>query len=133
MATFQQLMVVQKCMVWGHKVFRATYTIMQIRTRMLLITETSFCSLKTSVVAVQSLRCVRFSATAWSAAHQSFVTSRSLLKFMSIESVIPSNHLILCHPLLLLPSVFPGIRIFSSKLAFYIRWPKYWSFSFGIY
>ena len=58
--------------------------------------------------------------------------SRSLLKLMSIESVIPSNHLILCHPLLLLPSVFPSIRIFSNEPALCIRWPKYWSFSFSI-
>ena len=57
---------------------------------------------------------------------------RSLLKLMSIESVIPSNHLILCHPLFLPPSIIPSIRIFSSELAFYIRWPKYWSFSFSI-
>ena len=55
-----------------------------------------------------------------------------LLKLMSIELVIPSNHLILCHPLLLLPSVFPSIRVFSSELAFLIRWPKYWSLSFSI-
>ena len=62
----------------------------------------------------------------------SFIISRSLLKFMSIESVMPSNHLILCHPLLLLPSVFPSIRVFSSKSALCIRWPKYWNFSFSI-
>ena len=129
-ATFQQLMVVQKRVAWGHKVFRATYTIMQIRTWMLLSTETSFCSLKTSTVVVQSLSCVRLFATAWSVAHQSFVTSPSLLKFMS---TMPCNYLILCHPLLLLPSVFPGIRDFSNKLAFCIRWPKYWSFSFNVY
>ena len=61
-----------------------------------------------------------------------FTISRSLLKFMSIESVMPSNHLILCCPLLLLPSVFPRIRIFSNKLALCIRWPKYWSFCFTI-
>ena len=54
------------------------------------------------------------------------------LKFMSIESVMPSNHLILCHPLLLLPSIFPSIRVFSNELALCIRWPKYWSFSFSI-
>ena len=68
-------------------------------------------------------------------AHQaslSFTNSQSLLKLMSMESVIPSNHLILCHPLLLLPSVFPCIRVFSNESAFHIRWPKYWSFSFSI-
>ena len=62
----------------------------------------------------------------------SITNSRSLLKLMSIESVMPSNHLILCRPFLLLPSIFPSIRVFSSELAFCIRWPKYWSFSFSI-
>ena len=57
---------------------------------------------------------------------------RSLLQFMSIESVMPSNHLILCHPLLLPPSIFPGIRVFSNESVVHIRWPKYWSFSFNI-
>ena len=60
-----------------------------------------------------------------------FHHSQSLLKLMSIESVIPSNHLILCHPLLLLPSVFPSIRVFSNELALHVRWQKYWSFSFS--
>ena len=70
--------------------------------------------------------------TPWTAARQaslSFIISRSLLKLMSIESMMPSNHLILCRPLLLLPSIFPSIRVFSNELALYIRWPKYWSFS----
>ena len=74
------------------------------------------------------------SATPWTAACQdslSITNSRSLLKLMSIESVMPSNHLILCHPLLLL-SIFPGIRVFSSESILHIRWPKYWSFSFNI-
>ena len=62
----------------------------------------------------------------------SFTISQSLLKFMSIESMMPSNHLILCHPLLLLPSIFPGIRVFSNGSVLRIRWPKYWSFSFSI-
>ena len=73
-------------------------------------------------------------ATPWTAAHQaslSFTVSWSLLRFMSIESVIPSNHLILCHPLLLLPSIFPSIRVFSTESVLHIRWPKYWSFSIG--
>ena len=61
----------------------------------------------------------------------SSTTSQSLLKLMSIESMMPSNHLILCHPLLLLPSIFPSIRVLSNELAFHIRWPKYWSFSFS--
>ena len=74
-------------------------------------------------------------ATPWTATHQaslSFTVSWSLLKLMSTESVMPSNHLILCHPLLLLPSVFPTIRVFSSESAVHIRWPEYWSFNFGI-
>ena len=75
------------------------------------------------------------SATAWTAARQAFLSitnSQSLLKLMSIESVIPSNHLILCHPLLLLPSIFPSIRVFSNESALCIRWPKYWTFNFSI-
>ena len=74
-------------------------------------------------------------ATQWTAARQaslSFTVSWNLLKLMFIESVMPSNHLIPCCPLLLLPSIFPNIRVFSSELAFHIRWPKYWSFSFSI-
>ena len=81
---------------------------------------------------VQSLSHVRFFATPWTAAHQaslSITNSRSLLKLMSIELVMPSNHLILYRPLLLLPSIFPSIRVFSNESVFSIRWPKYWSFS----
>ena len=73
--------------------------------------------------------------TPWTAAHQtslSITNSQSLLKWMSIESVMPSNHLILCHPLLLLPSIFPSIRVFSNDAVLCIRWPKYWNFSFSI-
>ena len=87
------------------------------------------------VVIVQSLSCVQLFATLWTAAHQaslSFTISQSLFKLMSIESVMPSNHLILCHPLLLLPSIFPSIKVFSNESALRIRWPKYWSFSFNI-
>ena len=78
--------------------------------------------------------CLTF-ATPWTAALQaslSIIISRSLLILMSIESVMPSSHLILCHPLLLLPSIFPSIRVFSNESALCIRWPKYWSFSFNI-
>ena len=74
-------------------------------------------------------------ATPWTAARQaslSITNSQSLPRLMSIESVMPSNHLILCHPLLLLPSMFPSIRVFSNESALHIRWPKYWSFSFNI-
>ena len=84
---------------------------------------------------VQSLSRVHLFATPCTAARQaslSIIKSQSLLKLMSIESVMPSNHLILCHPLLLLPSVFPNIRVFSNELVLHIRWPKYWSFSFSI-
>ena len=86
-------------------------------------------------VVVQSLSRVRLSATPWTAARQaslSFTIAQSLLKLLSIEPVMPSNHLILSHPLLLLPSVFPSIRVFSSEYTLYIRWLKYWSFSFSI-
>ena len=80
---------------------------------------------------VQSLSFVQLFVTLWTAAHQvslSITNSWSLLKLMSIESVMPSNHLILCCPLLLLPSIFPSIRVFSSESDLHIRWPKYWSF-----
>ena len=84
---------------------------------------------------VQSLSCVRLFVNPWTAACQaslSIANSRSLCKFMSIESVMASNHLILCHPLLLLPSIFPNIRVFSNESILHFRWPKYWSFSFSI-
>ena len=84
---------------------------------------------------VQSLSHVRLFATPWTAAHQASVSitnSWSLLKLMSIELVMPSNHLILCRPLLLLPSIFPNIRVFYKESVLHIRWPKYWSFSFSI-
>ena len=88
-----------------------------------------------SISSVQSLSHVRLPATPWTAACQaslSITNSQSLLKLMSIESVMPSNHLILCHPLLLLSSIFPIIRIFSNESVLRMRWPKYWSFSFRI-
>ena len=84
---------------------------------------------------VQSLSCVRLFATPWTSARQaslSITNSWSLPKLMSTESVMPSNHLILCRPLLLLPSILPSIRVFSNESALHIRWPKYWSFSFNI-
>jgi len=84
---------------------------------------------------VQLLSCIQLFATPWTAAHQaslSITNSQSLLKLMSIESVMPSNHLILCHPLLLPPSIFPSIGVFSNESVLCIRWPKYWSFSFSI-
>ena len=84
---------------------------------------------------VQSLSRVQLFETPWAAACQaslSIINSWSLLKPMSIESVMPSNHLILCHPLFFLPSIFPSIRVFSNESTLHIRWPKYWSFSFSI-
>ena len=92
-------------------------------------------SLPGCLSSVQSLSCVQLFATPWTAARQaslSITNSQSLLKLMSIELVIPSNHLILCCCLLLPPSIFPSIRVFSNESALHIRWPKYWSFSFNI-
>ena len=88
-----------------------------------------------TVVVVQLLSHVWLFAISWTAAHQaslSFTISRSLLKLMFTELMMPSDCLILCHPLLLLPSIFPSIRAFSNESALRIRWPKYWSFSFSI-
>ena len=97
----------------------------------------SLCGCRFSIhfSSVQSLSRVWLFATPWTAAHQaslSISNSQSLLKLMSIESVMSSNHLILCYRLLLPPSIFPSIRVFSNKSGLRIRWPKYWSFSFSI-
>ena len=84
---------------------------------------------------VQFLSYIQLFATPWTVACQAFLSitdSWSLLNFMSIQTVIPSNHLILCHPLLLPPSIFPSIRVFPNESVLHIRWPKYWSFSFSI-
>ena len=94
-----------------------------------------FLSLLSSTISVQSLSHIRLFVTPWTAAHQtslSITNSRGLPTLMSIESVMPSNHLIFCRPLLLLPSIFPSIRVFSNESALHMRWPKYWSFSFNI-
>ena len=90
--------------------------------------------MKVQFSSVQSLSCIRLFATPWTAAHQAPYPSAipGVYSLMSIESVMPSNHLILCHPLLLQPSVFPSIRVFSNESVPCIRWPKYWSFSFSI-
>ena len=107
----------------------------------LLMYNFSYCFVKDGyihfvvVVVVQSPSCIWLFATPWTAAHQAFLSltiSWGLPRFMSIESAMPSNHLILCHPLLLLPSILPSIRVFSNELASPIRWPEYWSFSFRI-
>ena len=87
------------------------------------------------ISSVQSLSCVCHFAPPWTTAWQaslSITNSQSLLKVKSIELVMPSNHLVLCHPLLLLPSIFPGIRVFSNESVLCIRWLKYWHFSFSI-
>ena len=94
-----------------------------------------FFSVTYSVIAVQSLSCVRLFSTPWTATCQaslSITNSQSLLKLMSIELMMPSNHLILCHPFLLLPSIFPSIRVFFNEWALHIWWPKYWNFNFSI-
>ena len=88
-----------------------------------------------SVQFISVTQLCRLFATPWTAAQQAslfFSISQSFLKLMSVESVMPSNHLILCHPLLLLPSIFPSIRVFSNESFLCIRWPKYWSFSLNI-
>ena len=84
---------------------------------------------------VQSLSCVWLFTTPRAAAHQeslSFTIPHSMLKLMTIDLMMPSNHLILCHPFLLLPSIFPSSRVFSNETAFYIKWPKHWNFYFSI-
>ena len=94
-----------------------------------------FLSTQWFLSSVQSLSRVQLFVTPWTAACQaslSITNSQNLPKLMSIESVMPSNHLILCCPLLLLPSIFPSIKVFSNESALHIRWPKYWSFSFNI-
>ena len=87
------------------------------------------------LVVVQLLSCIQLFVTPWTTACKAFLSFtifQSLLKLMSVESMTPSNHLIFCHSLLLLPSIFPSIRIFSNESALRIRWPKYWSLSFSI-
>jgi len=94
-----------------------------------------YCSRTEFRSSVQSLSHVQLFATLWAAARQaslSITNSQSLLKLMSIESVMPSNHLILCHPLLLQLSLFPNIRVFSNESVLRIRWPKHWTFNFSI-
>ena len=109
-----------------------TYSMLEAE---VLATGSSGKSLHTYSAVVQSLNHVQLFVIPWIAACQaslSFTISQSLARFMSIESVILSNHLILCHPLLLLTSIFPSIRVFFNESAVCIRWPKYWSFNFSI-
>ena len=119
----------------GHRTGKGQFSFQSQRKAMPMNAQTiiQFCSSQFS--SVQSLNHVPLSASPWTAACQtslSTTNSQSLLKFMFVESVIPSNHLILCHPLLLLPSIFPSIRVFSNESVIHIRWPKDWSFSFCI-
>ena len=113
--------------------FHEKYLPKKERNRELYILVRAWSSLG-SFSSVQSLSCVRLFATPWITAGQaslSITNSRTLLKLMSIESVMPSSHLILCHPLLL-PPIPPSIRVFSNESTLFMRWPKYWSFSFSI-
>ena len=100
-----------------------------------MLTTKNLISIHHHTIVVQSLSSVWFFVTPWTAARQAslfFSVSWIFLKLVSIELMMPSNHLILYHPLLLLPSIFPRIRVFSNESAFCIRWPRYWSFSFSI-
>ena len=103
--------------------------------RIYIYVQLSHFALQKKFSSVQSLTHVQLFTTPWTTARQaslSITNSQTLLKLMSIESVMPSNHLILCRPLLLLPSILPNIRVFSNESVLHIRWPKYWSFSFSI-
>ena len=120
----------------------AVYGVAQSRTRLRRLSSSSSSSLlappsgqQSQFSSVQSLSHVRLFSTPWTAAHQaslSITISQSLLKFMSIMLVMPFNHLILCRSLLLPPSIFPSIRVFSNESVLCIRWPQYWNFSFSI-
>ena len=139
---------IKRCLLLGRKAMTNLDSVLKSRdiTKVHLIKAVVFpvvmhgcesLTIKKAVVAVvvQSLSHVQLFVTSWTASHQaslSFTISQSLLKLMSIESAMPSNHLILCRPLLLLPSIFPSIRVFSKESVLHIRWPKYWSFSFSI-
>ena len=117
------------CLLWGSTESDMTEATRQQQQQLNTLCYLFFLS------SVQSLSHVWLFATLWTAACQaslSITNSQSLLKLMSISSVMPSNHLILCHPLLLPPSLFPSIRVFSNELVLHIRWPKYWSISFNI-
>ena len=108
--------------------FRRPWGVQKVKGQSLMVSDLPLSS-------VQSLSHVQLFVNPWTAPHQAFLSitnSWSLLKLMSIESVMPSNHLILCHPLLLLPSIFPSIRVFSNESILRIRWPKYRSLSFSI-
>ena len=118
--------------VLNHFTYLASYSLCRVAWLLYLDIQHFSCLNNFKFSSVQLLSHVWLFASPWTAACQaslSITNSQSLLKLMSIESVIPSNHLILCCPLLLLPSIFPSIRVFSNESALHIRWPKYWSFS----
>ena len=122
---------------WNAVIIAIQYSTFSLRLFILIWTPASFNLHTTASFSFSSVQALRVSdiATPWTAACQASlcnISSWSLPKPMSIESVMPSSHLILCHPLLLLPSIFPIIRVFSDKSALRMRWPKYWSFSFNI-
>ena len=126
MSSFQMQRVQPSC-----KIYFLIFLGRQRRVRVSFLNPLLFKKLQS----VQLLSCIQLFATPWTAAHQaslSITNSQSLFKLMSIELVMPSNHLILCRPLLLLPSIFPSIRVFSNESVLHIRWPKYWSFTFSI-
>ena len=141
----KQICQAEMCLYWDTLYFPPFFFFSLISTILSIDTISYSCNISTlsylqyigrnSLSSVQSLSRVQLFAIPWIAAHQAFLSitnSRSLPKLMFIESVMTSNHLILCHPLLLLPSTFPSIRVFSTESALHIRWPKYWSFSFSI-
>ena len=116
----------KKCVVC---VYCSRYNKFQRETRIFYV------KFSTYISSIQSVSHIQLFVTPWTAARQaslSFISSWSLLKLMSFELVMPTNHLILCRPLLLPPSIFPSIRVFSNESVLHIRWPKYWSFSFSI-
>ena len=126
--------------VWGIKFFFSFHCCLYSVLYIMELSKNSYSknlhlAILSTVIVVQSLSCVWLFVTPWTAAHQaslSFTISGRLLKLLYIESVMLSNHPVFCHPLLLLSSIFPSIRVFSNELALFIRWPKYWSFSFSI-
>ena len=116
-------------------VFALLHSVFQGQICLFLQVFLDFLLFHSSPVQFSSFSRVRLFATPWIAAHQAFLSitkSRSSLRVASIESVMPSSHLILCHPLLLLPPIPPSIRVFSKESTFHMRWPEYWSFSFSI-
>ena len=134
-AWIQERVAISFFMVHLFRIFSNGIAILGIKINFQVIWLFKFWTKAWSVSSVQLLSCVWLFVTPWTAPHQaslSITNSRSLFKLMSTESVMPSNHLIFCHPLLLPPSIFPSIRVFSNESVLCIRWANYWSFSFSI-